>query len=620
MGRFVGIDLGTTNSAVSIIEGGEAKIIANAEGVRTTPSVVAFKKGDGEVIVGEVAKRQLVTNLDRTFSEFKRHMGSSWTTSDIDGKKYRAEELSARVLSKLKKDAETYLGEEVTDAVITVPAYFNDAERQATKTAGEIAGLKVLRIINEPTAAALAYGLEKGGDDELILIYDLGGGTFDVSLLEVGKDEDNFSTVQVLATNGDNQLGGADWDSALTAYLIDEFRKETGVDLTGDKIASARVREAAEQAKKDLSSSVETTVSLPYITMNAEGPLSLSVSVTRSKFDEITKSLLDRTETPIKDVLAEAKKSISDLSTVILVGGSTRMTAVENLVSRVTGKAPVRTVNPDEVVSLGAALQAAIVRGERDDVLLLDVTPLNLGLEVKGGLMEVLIPRNTAIPTKSSQVFTTAVANQTGVTVQVFQGQREFTKDNNKLGQFDLSVPPAPAGVPQIEVVFDIDANGIVNVTATDKGTGRAQSVTVSGSSSLSDAEVERMVKDAEAQASADAGLREVVELRNQGETVAPMARRTLAENAEFVTDELKAEVEVAVAHLEAEIKREGVTADALKTALDDVNSSLQKIGEAVYANKAPEETDNAEATSQKSEDANASSDDEEVIDAEIVE
>ncbi len=620
MGRFVGIDLGTTNSAVSIIEGGEAKIIANAEGVRTTPSVVAFKKGDGEVIVGEVAKRQLVTNLDRTFSEFKRHMGSSWTTSDIDGKKYRAEELSARVLSKLKKDAETYLGEEVTDAVITVPAYFNDAERQATKTAGEIAGLKVLRIINEPTAAALAYGLEKGGDDELILIYDLGGGTFDVSLLEVGKDEDNFSTVQVLATNGDNQLGGADWDSALTAYLIDEFRKETGVDLTGDKIASARVREAAEQAKKDLSSSVETTVSLPYITMNAEGPLSLSVSVTRSKFDEITKSLLDRTETPIKDVLAEAKKSISDLSTVILVGGSTRMTAVENLVSRVTGKAPVRTVNPDEVVSLGAALQAAIVRGERDDVLLLDVTPLNLGLEVKGGLMEVLIPRNTAIPTKSSQVFTTAVANQTGVTVQVFQGQREFTKDNNKLGQFDLSVPPAPAGVPQIEVVFDIDANGIVNVTATDKGTGRAQSVTVSGSSSLSDAEIERMVKDAEAQASADAGLREVVELRNQGETVAPMARRTLAENAEFVTDELKAEVEVAVAHLEAEIKREGVTADALKTALDDVNSSLQKIGEAVYANKAPEETDNAEATSQKSEDANASSDDEEVIDAEIVE
>lgn len=617
MSRFVGIDLGTTNSAVSIIEAGEAKIIANAEGVRTTPSVVAFKKGDGEVIVGEVAKRQLVTNLDRTFSEFKRHMGSTWTTPDIDGKKYRAEELSARVLSKLKKDAEAYLGEPVTDAVITVPAYFNDAERQATKTAGEIAGLKVLRIINEPTAAALAYGLEKGGDDELILIYDLGGGTFDVSLLEVGKDEDGFSTVQVLATNGDNQLGGADWDAALTAYLIEEFRKETGVDLTEDKIASARVREAAEQAKKDLSSSVETTVNLPYITMNAEGPLSLSVSVTRSKFDEITKSLLDRTETPIKDVLAEAKKSVSDLSTVILVGGSTRMTAVENLVSRVTGKAPVRTVNPDEVVSLGAALQAAIVRGERDDVLLLDVTPLNLGLEVKGGLMEVLIPRNTAIPTKSSQVFTTAVANQTGVTVQVFQGQREFTKDNNKLGQFDLSVPPAPAGVPQIEVVFDIDANGIVNVTATDKGTGRAQSVTVSGSSSLSDAEVERMVKDAEAQASADAGLREVVELRNQGETVAPMARRTLAENAEFVTDELKAEVEVAVAHLEAEVKREGVTADALKTALNDVNSSLQKIGEAVYANKEP---DNAEATSQKSEDANVSSDNEEVIDAEIIE
>lgn len=617
MSRFVGIDLGTTNSAVSVIEGGEAKIIANAEGVRTTPSVVAFKKGDGEVIVGEVAKRQQVTNLDRTFSEFKRHMGSSWTTPDIDGKKYRAEELSARVLSKLKKDAETYLGEPVTDAVITVPAYFNDAERQATKTAGEIAGLKVLRIINEPTAAALAYGLEKGGDDELILIYDLGGGTFDTSILEVGKDEDGFSTVQVLATNGDNHLGGADWDAALTTYLVDEFRKETGIDLTDDKIAYARVREAAEQAKKDLSSSVETSVNLPYITMNAEGPLSLNISVTRSKFDEITKDLLARTETPIKDVLAEAKKSVSDLSTVILVGGSTRMTAVEGLVSRVTGKTPVRTVNPDEVVSLGAALQAAIVRGERDDVLLLDVTPLNLGLEVKGGLMEVLIPRNTAIPTKSSQVFTTAVANQSGVTVQVFQGQREFTKDNNKLGQFDLSVPPAPAGVPQIEVVFDIDANGIVNVTATDKGTGRAQSVTVSGSSALSDADVERMVKDAEAQASADASLREVVELRNQGETVALMARRTLAENVEFVSSDLKEEVEVAVAHLETEVKRDGATSAGLKTALDNVNSVLQKIGEAVYSNKT---ADNVSSGKPEGASNAGSSDGDEVIDAEIVE
>ena len=606
MARAVGIDLGTTNSAIAVLEGGEPTIIPNAEGARTTPSVVAFSK-TGEVLVGEIAKRQAVTNVDRTISSVKRHMGTDWTT-EIDGKKYTAQEISARILQKLKRDAEAYLGEPVTEAVITVPAYFNDAQRQATKDAGQIAGLKVERIVNEPTAAALAYGLEKGKEDELILVFDLGGGTFDVSLLEVGKDDDGFSTIQVRATSGDNNLGGDDWDQRIVNWLIDQVKAKTGADLSKDAVALQRLKEAAEQAKKELSSATSTNISLQYLSMTADGPIHLDETLTRAKFEELTADLLERTKKPFRDVMAEAGVTVSEIDHVVLVGGSTRMPAVTEVVKELTGgREPNKGVNPDEVVAVGAALQAGVIQGDRKDVLLIDVTPLSLGIETKGGVMTKLIDRNTAIPTKASEIFSTAEDGQPSVLIQVYQGEREFARDNKLLGTFELSgIAPAPRGVPQIEVTFDIDANGIVHVSAKDRGTGKEQSVTITGGSSLPKEDIDRMVREAEEHAAEDKKRREEADTRNQAEQAVYSTEKLLKDEADKISEATREAVQKDVDAVKEALKGDDI--EAVKTAMETLSESGMKIGQEIYAKQ---QADEAAAQAAPAQD--------DVVDAEIV-